>query len=107
MQSLAWLVIMEGRCAVKAQPVASAFPGKHDDTIHGTLSAGSVLLIIVFSVLIIYFIGGIVIRKFIGGATGYEIIPNYDFWSDIPLLIKDGALYTFSGCRPEVVYERI
>jgi hypothetical protein len=41
-----------------------------------------------FSVLAVYFIGGMLFRRFIGGATGYEVIPNSDFWNDLPLLIK-------------------
>ena len=35
-----------------------------------------------------YFIAGILVMKFVKGATGKELIPNYAFWSDLPHLIK-------------------
>ncbi|OQV18677.1 hypothetical protein BV898_07307 [Hypsibius exemplaris] len=88
-------------------PVASAVLADPCSELEHGLSVGSMLLIIFFSVLAAYFVIGVAVRKFIGGAVGYEAIPNYAFWSDLPLLMKDGALFAFSGCRPEVVYERI
>ncbi|XP_055352682.1 uncharacterized protein LOC129598683 [Paramacrobiotus metropolitanus] len=71
------------------------------------LSVGSVILIIAFSLLTVYFLGGMLIKRLIGGARGVEVVPNHEFWLDLPVLIKDGAWYLVNGCRPEVVYEQI
>ncbi|GAV02746.1 hypothetical protein RvY_13273 [Ramazzottius varieornatus] len=88
-----------------ATPVAPVPVRPHKDL--QSLSPGSIILLVTFSGLLVYFLGGMLIRRFIGGVRGNEVIPHYDFWTDLPLLIKDGAMFLFSGCRPEVVYERI
>ena len=42
-----------------------------------------------FVLAFVYLICGILIKKFKMGAEGLtEMIPNYDFWADIPCLIK-------------------
>jgi hypothetical protein len=41
-----------------------------------------------FSLLFVYFVGGILFLKFARGAEGIEMIPNYGFWSMLPGLIK-------------------
>ncbi|RNA04784.1 cation-dependent mannose-6-phosphate receptor-like [Brachionus plicatilis] len=51
------------------------------------LSLGSVLLIIFFSLVFVYFIGG------------PEMIPNYGFWSSVPRNIKAGVSFTVSKAR--------
>ncbi|XP_025270428.1 uncharacterized protein LOC105252892 isoform X1 [Camponotus floridanus] len=70
------------------------------------LSTGSVLLILFFTVTGIYFIGGIVTLRILRGATGWEMLPNHDFWSNLPLLVRDGIVFTFNCCRADS-YERI
>jgi hypothetical protein len=35
------------------------------------------------------------------GAEGKELIPNYEFWKDLPLLIKDGVLFLVHGCKSD------
>ena len=52
------------------------------------LSGGSVFCLLFFSGLALYFGGGMAIRKFVRGAEGQEMIPHYDFWVDLPNLIK-------------------
>jgi len=51
-------------------------------------SLGTVFDILFFTGFGIYFIGGMAVRKFMRGAEGQEIIPHYEFWADLPLLIR-------------------
>lgn len=37
---------------------------------------------------IAYFVIGVIVMKKVKGAEGKEMIPNYDFWSNLPGLIK-------------------
>uniref|UniRef100_A0A2R5LIH7 Putative secreted protein n=1 Tax=Ornithodoros turicata TaxID=34597 RepID=A0A2R5LIH7_9ACAR len=56
------------------------------------LSAGSVLLILFFVLLLIYLVIGIVYNHS-HGARGWEMIPNYQFWTELPLLIVEGCVF--------------
>ncbi|XP_023024128.2 cation-dependent mannose-6-phosphate receptor [Leptinotarsa decemlineata] len=81
-------------------------------TEHQGLSGGSVFLIILIVLATVYFIGGALISYFIRGARGVEIVPNIDFWRNLPGLVKDGAIFLLSGCKPTLVtssetYDRI
>lgn len=71
------------------------------------LSAGSVLLILLFVAVMVYIIGGILFLRFYRGASGVEMIPNYEFWKDFPLLVKDGMIFTFRGCKSDTTYSQI
>uniref|UniRef100_A0A6P7G7D8 Cation-dependent mannose-6-phosphate receptor-like n=1 Tax=Diabrotica virgifera virgifera TaxID=50390 RepID=A0A6P7G7D8_DIAVI len=78
---------------------------------HG-MSGGSVFLLIFFIVAGVYFVGGAALMYFIRGARGVEMIPNIDFWRNLPGLIKDGLIFLLSGCKPNFVttaetYDRI
>ncbi|XP_072761827.1 uncharacterized protein [Anoplolepis gracilipes] len=73
---------------------------------HKGLSTGSILLILFFTITGTYFIGGIISLRILRGATGWEMLPNYDFWSKLPLLVRDGIAFTFNCCRADS-YERI
>lgn len=53
-----------------------------------SLSTGSILLIYFFILTGIYFIGGTIILKFLRGATGWEMVPNHEFWRNLPSLVK-------------------
>jgi hypothetical protein len=65
-----------------------------------SISAGSVLLIIGFVGLAVYFIVGTLVMRFRFQAAGVEMIPNVSFWKDLPALIKDGWNFTLSKtCR--------
>lgn len=55
---------------------------------HKGLSIGSVLVILFFTIAGIYFIGGIITLRILRGATGWEMLPNHDFWSKLPLLVR-------------------
>nr|AQW35022.1 G-protein coupled receptor signaling pathway [Liposcelis entomophila] len=73
------------------------------------ISGASVFFLIVASFFALYFFGGMLVLKFIRGATGKEMIPNYEFWANFPNLVKEAFLYVVScGQRPSSdSYERI
>ncbi|KRT82447.1 hypothetical protein AMK59_3546 [Oryctes borbonicus] len=78
----------------------------------GGLSTGSVLIVLLFIGCVFYFVGGAIVLHCIRGARGKEMIPNIDFWQNLPSLIKDGLIFTLNGCRPTAVatadsYDRI
>lgn len=60
----------------------------------GGLSTGSVLLILFFLGVFIYLVGGIVINRR-NGAQGWEVIPHLMFWTALPSLVVDGAIFFF------------
>uniref|UniRef100_T1J8A0 Uncharacterized protein n=1 Tax=Strigamia maritima TaxID=126957 RepID=T1J8A0_STRMM len=75
-----------------------------------SLSTGSILVIILAVIIMIYFIGGMFFLHFFKGANGLEMIPHYEFWIDLPVLIKvclDGILFMLNGCKAEPSYDRI
>ena len=41
--------------------------------------------------------------------SGVEIIPNHEFWHDLPSLVRDGALFMCRPCgvRPAGSYEML
>ncbi|MBN3301989.1 MPRD protein, partial [Amia calva] len=47
------------------------------------LSAGSILLIVFFSCLSVYLVGGFLYQRLVVGAKGAEQFPNYTFWQEI------------------------
>ncbi|KAF5276715.1 hypothetical protein FQR65_LT16228 [Abscondita terminalis] len=76
------------------------------------LSIGSTLLIICTTIFGVYLIGGVVVLHFLRGARGKEMIPNVDFWTGLPGLVKDGTVFVLTGCNPLVIsnadtYDRI
>ncbi|KAJ9583314.1 hypothetical protein L9F63_022331 [Diploptera punctata] len=71
------------------------------------LSTGSVLVIIFLVFVTTYFVGGAIALKLLRGAEGREMIPNYDFWVDLPNLVKDGTTFVFNGCQTTPSYDRI
>ena len=52
------------------------------------MSGFGVFMLILVIVAIIYFVGGILILKFLRGATGIEMIPNHEFWCGLPHSIR-------------------
>jgi len=77
-------------------------PGGNESEGSGGLSTGSILLIVFFPLVFVYFIAGVLYNKYHKGAESFpEMIPNHSFWSDFPFLVKDGCVFSFqciSGC---------
>ncbi|CAF0879738.1 unnamed protein product [Brachionus calyciflorus] len=63
------------------------------------LSLGSILMIIFFSILIVYIAGGFIFLKFVQKKSGTEAIPNYEFWASVPGDFKAGVSFTVSKFR--------
>jgi len=59
-----------------------------------SLSTGSILVILFFVFVLVYFIGGFLLLKFYKKKEGTEAIPQYEFWKDFPVKVKDGFIFT-------------
>uniref|UniRef100_A0A0B6ZTC1 MRH domain-containing protein n=1 Tax=Arion vulgaris TaxID=1028688 RepID=A0A0B6ZTC1_9EUPU len=57
----------------------------------GSLSVGSILLIVFASVATVYLVVGFLYSRFVLRAKGIEQIPNYEFWKDFGNLQSDGC----------------
>jgi len=68
---------------------------------------GVVFIIIFFTLLGVYFIGGALFMKFARGASGKEIIPNVEFWADLPSLIKEGVMFLVNKVRGRQEYSTV
>lgn len=86
-------------CCQGAAPPSSS--GKSDG-----LSPGSILLIIFLVAVVVYLVGGVAFQTGIRKAKGKESLPNINFWTTVPGLIKDGFRFTFS-CGKQTSYQSI
>eukprot|EP00754_Rhynchopus_humris_P019144 Rhum_TRINITY_DN14634_c0_g1::Rhum_TRINITY_DN14634_c0_g1_i1::g.104691::m.104691 len=59
----------------------------------GGITGGAVFLIIFFVGGFVYFAGGFAYNFKMKELRGTEAVPNVAFWKDLPLLVKDGALF--------------
>lgn len=76
----------------------STFSSKYACPKSGGLSTGSILLIVFFPLVLVYFIAGLLFNKIHKGVNSFpEMIPNHSFWGDLPFLVKDGCVFTFQG----------
>jgi len=82
------------KCACPGQCKYSPKPSPSSKS-SSKLSIGSILCIVFFVLLIVYIAGGLLINKYARQKEGSEIIPNKDLWTDVPSLIKDGAMFTY------------
>eukprot|EP00770_Monocercomonoides_exilis_P012231 MONOS_12173.1-p1 / transcript=MONOS_12173.1 / gene=MONOS_12173 / organism=Monocercomonoides_exilis_PA203 / gene_product=unspecified product / transcript_product=unspecified product / location=Mono_scaffold00656:406-1145(+) / protein_length=174 / sequence_SO=supercontig / SO=protein_coding / is_pseudo=false len=62
------------------------------------ISFGSVMLIIIAALIVLYFAIGIPIWKFGLKKTGIEIIPFVNFWRMVPGLVIGGVKFLLSPC---------
>ena len=62
------------------------------------LSGGDVFLIIFFVGGFLYVAVGALVKHKRYNATGKDMMPNIDFWQDLPHLLKDGFRFTFQKC---------
>jgi hypothetical protein len=71
----------------------SPTPAGEEEDISGAI--GIVLIVLSVCGLVTYFVVGIIIKRVKFDKTGLEMIPNYNFWKDLPFLIKDGVLFVY------------
>jgi len=76
-------------------------------TAPSSTGGGIIFVIIVFALLGVYFIGGALYMKFARHAEGREIIPNHEFWFDLPSLIKDGCMFLVNKVRGRSGYSTV
>jgi hypothetical protein len=65
----------------------------------GGLSGGWIFCIILFVTVPVYFAVGCGLNYHKGSRSCGELTPNYAFWSAIPALMKDGAVFTWRKLR--------
>jgi len=73
--------------------------------VNESISAGSIMIIVFFSVIFLYLVGMVIFLKFVKKSSGKDLIPHRQFWTSIPGLAKDGVLFIFR--RSAVKSERV
>eukprot|EP01126_Amoeba_proteus_P005150 TRINITY_DN11702_c0_g1_i60.p1 TRINITY_DN11702_c0_g1~~TRINITY_DN11702_c0_g1_i60.p1 ORF type:complete len:232 (+),score=35.71 TRINITY_DN11702_c0_g1_i60:68-763(+) len=70
-----------------------------------TLSGGSIFMIILLVLLVVYWVVGLLVNRFYFGETSFEVLPNLAFWTSLPGLVKDGILFSLTKVR--LLYEQV
>eukprot|EP00029_Vermamoeba_vermiformis_P008610 TRINITY_DN4083_c0_g1_i1.p1 TRINITY_DN4083_c0_g1~~TRINITY_DN4083_c0_g1_i1.p1 ORF type:complete len:256 (-),score=8.46 TRINITY_DN4083_c0_g1_i1:42-809(-) len=76
----------------------------------GGMSGGTIFLLVVLVVCILYLVVGILINKFSRMKNGREVVPNVEFWTSLPGLVADGAKFSVSkitGRTPRSTYSTV
>ena len=76
-----------------------------EDESSSGLSVGSILLIIILALVVLYFVIGIPVCYFVLHKRGIEIIPFVSFWKELPALVKDGVFFIISPCYKPAEYQ--
>ncbi|KAL0482161.1 hypothetical protein AKO1_013330 [Acrasis kona] len=63
----------------------------------GQYGIGGLIVTLLLVCVVLYFIIGALLLKFKFQKTGSDIIPQKEFWMDLPVLVKDGCLFIFEG----------
>jgi len=62
------------------------------------ISGGWIFIFIILGIFFLYFVIGLLVKKFAFGAEGIDIIPNVTFWKALPGLVVDGHKFVFGSC---------
>jgi len=73
----------------------------------GGLSGGSIFLILLLCLAVVYIVVGVLFNKFKKQATGIELIPNVEFWTSIPGLVRDGFMLIINKIRGRGGYSQV
>ena len=82
--------------------------GKEKSKASSGLSGGSIFLIVFFITFAVYFLVGGLVMRVVYKAEGRRIVPNVEFWLDLPGLVVDGCKLTYAkiaSLRTGGVYE--
>ncbi|KAL6079644.1 Autophagy-related protein 27 [Balamuthia mandrillaris] len=60
----------------------------------GGLAGGWIFIICLVCVTVVYLVGGVLWQKYKKEESGWELIPNLQFWKALPGLVWDGCKYT-------------
>jgi len=74
------------------------------------IDIGWILIIVLGVSFIIYLIAGIVYKTKISSnpvGFGLEAIPNYEFWKDLPFMVKEGSMYVYQKIMNVAGYSRL
>jgi len=71
------------------------------------LSGGSILLILLLVVAVVYITAGLLWNKFKAQKNGVELVPNLDFWTSLPGLVKDGIMFPINKIRGRSGYSQV
>eukprot|EP01112_Ceratiomyxa_fruticulosa_P013597 TRINITY_DN3827_c0_g1_i1.p1 TRINITY_DN3827_c0_g1~~TRINITY_DN3827_c0_g1_i1.p1 ORF type:complete len:241 (-),score=35.65 TRINITY_DN3827_c0_g1_i1:13-735(-) len=82
----------DGACRYDIQMTSKHACAPHLASV-SALSGGSIFLIIFLISFSLYFAIGSLVMWRVKGRSGVEAIPNYEFWRDLPGLIKDGFAF--------------
>lgn len=87
--------------AVYKGPCNPKIPGGEGSS---SLSGGSIILITLLVLFVLYITVGCLVNIYVRKLEGFERIPNYECWRNLPSLIKDGCVYTW---RHKPGYEKM
>ncbi|KAJ1528547.1 hypothetical protein ONE63_006953 [Megalurothrips usitatus] len=71
------------------------------------LSNGALFVLVLLILWCAYILVGAASKHFIMGATGWEMIPHYEFWKTVPASFVSGVKFIANGCRSPPSYEQI
>jgi len=66
------------------------------------LSLGSILLITLLVIVVVYVVGGMAFQYRFREARGVDMVPNLEFWKTIPGLVKDGCIFTWAKIQARI-----
>jgi len=64
-----------------------------------SFDVGWLIIVIGISLFILYLLVGVVVKWRLYNAEGLDLIPNREFWFDLPILVKDGVFYLINLAR--------
>jgi len=70
------------------------------------ISLGSAIIIALAVLVVLYVFSGVLWNHFRLQKSGIELVPHLEFWQEVPLLVKDGALYTVGTAQDLVLKVR-
>jgi len=77
-------------------------------TVSVGISGGWVFIILLLVGTFVYVLGGCIYKRKKLGLSGNEACPNYDFWKEVPVYVKDGFRFVFvNKCKRGGTYNQL